>query len=403
LIRHLILGADRQDTEAPTRRPAHAPPTSSPGGQETVTSELVDLRPDDTLAGTLARAVAQRAPTLQRPILQRQWVDGPDDVATWSEVTGGLRWRYDRTRQAMAFAIVDESKLDSEHLSAYRSLEHTWKSHQEWLRMGWGRIPLEKAVVKKSLEGDARLKAMVEAGTARAKNAVAFDMDERTLAARRDFFSGYYETKSDYRPRSDEERHDAHNILVKSTYRAAPLGSKERGQGTYNNTVRLVDGVFSADENYGLEGGELYYDPAGKPGVGWGKPSSYVRSLSNSDVVYQQWSQIAGAVKADYAEESPDFAPQLKQLVRNHVAGDGLEGLTFILGAPIEATGGKELKDGTRIFEPKDPGFYAMLSLPNCIAAVWLVHDHGKALKIRGIARITGSPQKTITIDFDVG
>lgn len=403
MISHRISRTDRQDTKAPAQRPAHAPPTGAPGGHEAVTGELVDRRPDDTLAGTLARAVALRSSIVQRPLLQRQWVDGDDDVATWSEVTGGLRWRYDRARQAMAFTIVDESKLDSEHLSAYRSLEDTWKSHQEWLRMGWGRMPVEKAVVKKSLEGEARLKAMVEAGTARAKNAVAVDMDERTLAARQAFFTRYYEPKSDYRPRSDEEHHDPQNILVESTYRAPPLGFTERGKGTYKNTVRLVEGVFSADENYGLEGGELYYDPAGKPSVGWGKPGSYVRSLSNSDVIYQQWSQTAAVVKADYAEESPDFAPQLKQLVRNHVAGDGLEGLTFILGAPIEATGGEQLKDGTRIFEPKDPGFYAMLSLPNCIAAVWLVHDHGKALKIRGIARITGSKQKTIKIDFDVG
>jgi len=318
--------------------------------------------------------------------IQCKWVNAGPDMLRWDPVESNMQWFYHSASGKLAFKFASRDKL-KEVPESIASQEGIWREHGEWQQMGWGiegvrelkaqGVPNSErpeafgGYVKKGKERyEALLKAMDEG---------AGELPEPVQKARAWFFKTYYKTTSTRSGIGNE----SDEIDVRSNYRfRSPEIEKMIGKGEYENRFQLDIGEMRADKNYALKSGEAYYDPIS------GKPEDY----SNSEVLFQQWLRASGG-------EDVKPAP-LKTLKRQHVAGPGLPMLAVIQYMQFEFEKKEPLRKQDMEYAAGTDFFHAMLAVPNVVAAIWLLRDHGKALQIKAIQSITLTANKSIIVNY---
>lgn len=282
----------------------------------------------------------------------------------------GLLWYFDPENQKMAFEIVD----DSEDLTPYKGLAKTWQTHGDWLKLGWGLFPPKKEEEKKG--GEDVLTKFFKDGQRRYERlkSAKGKLSQKSQASRDWFFKNYY---------TQDSKHSSDPENIKTNYNFLPPGASHdpSKNGQYVNQFDLTGGRIIADQNYGLEGGEMYYD----------LETEAITSFSNSEILYQQW-KIAQSQVEERSGEKAYVAP-IRMLRRAHVAGPEGRKLTTAIREKIGHN-----NDVT--FTPEHKEFYMLLGAPNCIAAIWLVSDHGQEMGIQGIGSITLKRGNSIEVNF---
>jgi hypothetical protein len=302
-------------------------------------------------------------------LIQLKWIDAGNKKLCWDKPMQGLLWFFNPENQTMAFKIVD----DSEKLTPYKSLENKWQAHGDWLKLGWG-LFLPKKEEKKEEENV--LKKFFEDGQRRYKRleSAKGKLSKKSQASRDWFFKNYY---------TQDAKHSSDPENIKTNYNYLPPSARQNPSknGQYVNQFDLAGGRIVADQNYGLEGGEMYYD----------METETINSMSNSEILYQQW-KVAKSQAEEKTGEKVEVAP-IRVLRRAHVAGEVGRKLTMAIRKKLNHT-----RDAT--FTPKDEEFYMLLGAPNAIAAIWLVCDHGQEMGIQGIGSITLKSGNSIEINF---
>jgi hypothetical protein len=355
-------------------------------------------RPATARAPRSAAAIARRAngnAALSRRLarspamLARTWEPDDPSISHWVPDLGPLRWWHNSETNLMWYTIVGETTEPER--KKYTELAGDRKSHLAWLQLGWGLAP----AAAKPKPGAPDFGTLVATGKGRSAQAVPAGLHPKTQEARSAFFQDYYGSSHDYGMSGTEKLpigdRTPVNVVVKSQYKAPPQSADERGTGKYNTKVDLLSGTMDSMDAFALQGGELYHDPQGAPEKAWGGPGAQVARMSTSEILYQQWMVVKRAAEADH----PDLQVNpLAHLVSSHVAGDALKPLKMILAHERETVQDKATwKNG-------EDGFYALLALPNCTAAVYLVRDHGTELRISGIEAIHVTAGKSIVISF---
>lgn len=296
------------------------------------------------------------ASILSGQIVQRKWDSTEvENELVWSEPMNGRVWFFNTESRLMWYGIASESESGEYEDQAGKK---NAKPHEEWLKMGWGLTPIQgggkliggaKIVWEKhgeawSSKGEERYLNMLKGSTISGEEQYARDW----------FFQNYYKTSQD-------------EGVINSVYKHPPSDIGLDYAGTYRNFTNVKEGTLKADDNYALLykdkfEGEYFYNPkTGKP-----------EKMSGSEILFQQWREASGG------EQS---AP-LRTLIRSHVAGNGLMMLKAILFGTD-----KSQKDEP-VYTYGDPGFFALLVVPNVTSAIYLVKDHGEELGISGIEAI---------------
>jgi hypothetical protein len=301
--------------------------------------------------------------TQRQAVVQCEWIAGSEGVSHWSQQRGGLQWYY-RSDGKMSFQIANISAVSQTFLIEHGDQAGTWKPHQQWMaEVDWGPEPVapQKGEEKKEKE-DGRSGAFDIAesdGKRKAANILNRGkgvVHPETQHARNQFFNDYYDTTV---PAKDGD--------IRSRYKFPSKTSKYKG--TYQNTFS-AGGELRANENYAESSGrEMYYDPVSKTAT----------RMSNSEIICQQYKRLG-------VEAEP-----IQSLIRSRVSGPGLP----ILKMVRDTLGKREV-----VLLPDDRGFHALLTTPNCTAALWLIADHGKELGLQSIESIAITGNASLVVKF---
>jgi hypothetical protein len=297
--------------------------------------------------------------------IQRKWIEAENGKLQWDKPMQGLSWLYDPESQRMAF----QGEVSEQHAD----LANKWLSHGEWLKLGWGLFFPPKKQEEKGGEEDV-LEKFFKDGQRRFERlkSAKGKLSAKTKHSRDWFFENYY---------IQDGKHSQDITNIKTNYRYLPSNVNDPSKnGQYVNQFDIFAGKIVADQNYGLEGGEMYYD----------LETDAIAQMSNSEILYQQWKIAKKRVET---EEGRSIPVPLRVLRRAHVAGPEGRKVTTAIREKIKDTG-----DVT--FTSKDKEFYLLLGAPNCIAAIWLICDHGEEMGIQGIASITLKKGNSIEVNF---
>lgn len=301
------------------------------------------------------------------PVVQPKWDSTEvENELVWSEPMNGLLWFFDSESRLMWYRIASES-VSSEYED--QAGEKNAKPHEEWLKMGWGLTSIQEGA---KLQGGAQVlwEKHGEAWSSKGEDRYVNMLKGSTISgeeqdARDWFFQNYYKTSQD-------------EGVINSVYKYPPSDIGQDYAGNYRNFANVKEGTLKADDNYALRykdkfEGEYFYNPkTGKP-----------EKMSGSEILFQQWREASGKQAAP-----------LEKLIRSHVAGSGLMMVKAIM------FGTEKVQKDEPVYNLGDPGFFALLIVPNVTSAVYLVKDHGEELRISGIQAIKVLKNLSLEIYF---
>jgi hypothetical protein len=283
----------------------------------------------------------------------------------WTPASGGTTWWFNQEDRKMAYTADTVLAMSPEVAEGL-----TWRPHREWQIASLENIDPDA----EAAAAPVRFDDLVAKGTQRwqqltdTMRAGGGALDRDTQAARDWFFREYYTTET-----RDSGRG---NVDMRSNYNARPDSyTGKRAKGEYTGTHDLAEGNMRLDQTYALGGpGEMYYNPR----------TGNAERMPASEVLFQQWRQAATDQR---------MATQRLRVKEESVAGEGWKMLREIR-VGINSVG----RDA--VLEPGDPGFLAMLAVPNVTAALYLIRDHGTELGITTITRIDLQKNSHIRIYF---
>jgi hypothetical protein len=209
-------------------------------------------------------------------------------------------------------------------------------------------------------------------------------LSQNVQAARDLFFQQQYKTfptGTIFTSTGAVSRRGGDEANIQSDFRHNVPPQDQSKDGRYSSQYPLERGMIIADQNYSVEqpGPERYLNP----------DTNKNENFSNSEILFQQW-RLAKQ-NAYPGEQLPD----LQTLRRAHVAGT--EGKKAIQA--IRAENGLTDRH-ERTFRKGSDNYFALLGLPNSIAALWLILDHGDEMNIHDIPSITLKSGNSIELNF---